>query len=390
MPKITINEIDLTTRLSFNPTENIVYIPCKKIGDNGPVAIKLVETVADLKETFLGSVDADLPDTKTEDGKYVYASFIMAAELLAAGMHVLFQTFDSDSFTTTDGNGSFDHLKDKSLYDFKYFTYGAQGFAGDDTNEIGYALNLAAARGDCCALLCDEHGAFTNIQALGNALVSTDADNGTYGAFFYPWGIYNVSTVDFDNVCLPATFGFLYALAKSSQYAPNWYATAGATRGALPTLVSVEEELGEMSASIYQPESPSSAAINLICNVRPFGYCIWGNRTMYYKAGAELSARSFLNIRKLVCDVKKTLFQASRQLTFEQNSDLLWANFKAKVSPLLEQMKTGNGLRDYKIIKDVTSKSATLKATVRLFPIEAVEFFDLTVELADSLSEVTE
>ena len=53
-------------------------------------------------------------------------------------------------------------------------------------------------------------------------------------------------------------------------------------------------------------------------------------------------------------------------------------------------MKNSQGIEDYKITKVATSEKATLKATIRVIPIEAVEYFDLTVELADSLADVTE
>ena len=42
----------------------------------------------------------------------------------------------------------------------------------------------------------------------------------------------------------------------------------------------------------------------------------------------------------------------------------------------------------YKLIKEATNKKGTLKAKIRIIPVEAVEDFDLTIELADSLEIV--
>jgi hypothetical protein len=46
-------------------------------------------------------------------------------------------------------------------------------------------------------------------------------------------------------------------------------------------------------------------------------------------------------------------------------------------------MRADQGIRDYKIIKLETTKKATLKAKIRIIPIEAVEDFILEVSLDD-------
>lgn len=54
---------------------------------------------------------------------------------------------------------------------------------------------------------------------------------------------------------------------------------------------------------------------------------------------------------------------------------------------MLERMKADQGVKDYKIEKVYTDKKATLKARIRIVPIEAVEDFLLEVSLEDSLGE---
>ena len=50
----------------------------------------------------------------------------------------------------------------------------------------------------------------------------------------------------------------------------------------------------------------------------PFGLRIWGNRTLFDNSGkGNLTASSFLNIRNLCSDIKKTVWTAARTLTFE-------------------------------------------------------------------------
>jgi hypothetical protein len=56
---------------------------------------------------------------------------------------------------------------------------------------------------------------------------------------------------------------------------------------------------------------------------------------------------------------------------------------------MLDRMKADQGVRGYKIEKVYTDKKATLKAKVRIIPIEAVEDFILEVSLEDSFGEST-
>ena len=101
---------------------------------------------------------------------------------------------------------------------------------------------------------------------------------------------------------------------------------------------------------------------------------------------AQLVASSFLNIRNLIISIKKRLYRSSRQFTFAANSDVLWVNFKSTITPLLENMLHNQGIRDYNISKISTTKKALLAAKIKIVPIEAIEDFDLTVEVTDSIT----
>ena len=89
----------------------------------------------------------------------------------------------------------------------------------------------------------------------------------------------------------------------------------------------------------------------------------------------------------MICDVKKVVYEACRKYTFEQNNDVLWINFKAYIEPTLSQMKAGAGLGGYKIIKVESAKKAKLEAVIKLYPLYAVEDFEITVKMLDD--EVT-
>ena len=128
---------------------------------------------------------------------------------------------------------------------------------------------------------------------------------------------------------LPGSFGYLTAMANAIRNGANkWVAMAGATRGSVPMLQSLKEDITQ--ATIDKLQSREGISINPIATINPFGVLVWGNRTLYNnKLKGNLTSSSFLNIRNLCSDVKKTIWAAARKMTFEQNSDILWLNFNS-------------------------------------------------------------
>jgi phage tail sheath protein FI len=138
-------------------------------------------------------------------------------------------------------------------------------------------------------------------------------------------------------------------------------------------------------ADAMQPRN-NAVTVNAITNIAPYGYTIWGNRTLK-PVEENLVATNFLNIRNLISDIKKTCYRVARKTTFEQNTDILWINFSSEIGKLLDRMKTGFGISGYKIVKDVehekAAEKATLCAKIIIYPTYAVEDFYITVVLKD-------
>lgn len=271
-------------------------------------------------------------------------------------------------------------------------------------------------RGDCVALIeADEKtyvsatGVQTNpevkiIKAI-NEMTGINADNGKFSALTVPSVHYIMADNEIfgKNKKFPGAFHYLACFMNSLKLGfAEWYAAAGYTRGVASFIVDhTSVKLGEIAINALEPrnyEDPQSDypkfACNVIANFRG-SYYLWGNRTAHPlgKKGSldtgDLVASSFLNIRQLCCTIKKQLYVACRTFTFDPNSDTLWVNFCNAIRPTLEAMKADQGIRDYKILKVFTDKKATLKAKIRIIPIEAVEDFDLEVSLEDSFGETT-
>lgn len=412
MPKITINELDYTSGGAYLANENVVYIPGfssketleDALGNSLVGVPTLCTTEEEFVETF-GATPRQNIATDVED-----KSFVMAYELLKLGMHVLYEvpatevggavavTTLAEIEASLKLTGFWTRLKDRGLYDIRFITSGAYGKG--DSAVIADMLTVASSsgRGDSVALI-DHASTLTtksDVQTFFNTSLS-GSTQGKFGAGFTPWVHIASSAFVQENNLLPGSYAYLAAFALSVQTNPSWLAIAGASRGRIPGLVApyVNITYGEIEANDLQSRDQDTITINPICNINPFGYILWGNRTLNpIGAGTvqqeDLVASNFLNIRNIIISIKKALFVTSRRLTFEQNNDVLWINFKAGIAPMLDQMVTGNGIADYRLIKKTSSVKATLKAVIRIVPIEAVEDFDLMIEMSDSVESVTE
>lgn len=293
-------------------------------------------------------------------------------------------------------------------------------------NEInGNIANLAhyladvdnTGRGDCVALIeVDETKYKNSIDKPENAIIDAvntmtqiTESNGKYCAATVPSVSYQMDVEDEfdDNKTFPGAFHYLACFINSlrSGFA-EWYAAAGYTRGTSSYIVAkTSVKLGEIAINALEPRNTTfkmddngnpmegcgpKFSCNVVANFRG-SYYLWGNRTAHELGqkvdGDDLVASHFLNIRQLCTTIKKQLYVACRRFTFDPNSDALWVNFTNAIKPTLELMKADQGIRDYKIAKVTTDKKATLKAKIRIIPIEAVEDFDLEVSLEDSFGE---
>lgn len=322
----------------------------------------------------------------------------------------MYDSLVEDGFDSSTGEQlGLNRLLDKGEYVIKYITSGAYptlellDVSDKKYSELsGMLIKLAADRGDCTALIdhtpnnqrplvaTSESSVYYAVAkkdgglAKVNRVNSLGEDANTFASMYTPYGIYETSI---GSVMLPASYGYLVAMAIQAQSSNNWLATAGVTRGQVPGLKSLCQNVTNAMADSYQPRN--GVAINAITNIKPYGLVIWGARTLKdnVKKG-DLTATSFMNIRQLTNDVKRQVWVAAKTLTYEQNNDILWIKFKNKITPLLDNMINGNGISAYEIKRQSTTKKATVKAVVRLYAIEPVEDWDITIELADSTTEI--
>lgn len=254
-------------------------------------------------------------------------------------------------------------------------------------------IDCASSRGDCVALIDHTNNSERPLNPADNrsvyyAISTPDDDNlyfigDTYATMFTPWATYDCVKSGI-SLALPGSFGYLMALSKSIKTNPNWLAIAGASRGIIPNFVALntDEKFTNAIADSYQPRD--GVAINPITNIKPYGYIIWGNRTLFNNStNGNLIASSFLNTRNMVSEIKKVAYKAAKRCMFEQNSDVLWVTFQSMITPTLNKMTTSYGLSKYTLTRHKVAEKAKLVCTITIVPMYAVEDFDITIRMED-------
>lgn len=292
-------------------------------------------------------------------------------------------------------------LYDRNAFNIKYLTTGGypvfeynNNAIVDDMLECASPLDNSTGRGDCIVLI--DHTNNPNRPLTGDTSVFHEI-NGDYkissnwAAMITPWFTYG-------SYEMPGSFAYLISLASAINTNPNWLAIAGTNRGVIPGATGLLVGNNLMTRAIADSymiynnteSTRYSTFINPIVNVNPYGLTIWGNRTLADTAANSEEALYYLNMRSLVAEIKKRCYAAAEQLMFEQNSDVLWINFKSKITPLLDEMSSSYGISGYQIIKEVSDSDIQLKATIKVFPIYAVEDFDITVMLTSEEVDINE
>jgi len=321
-------------------------------------------------------------------------------------------------------NGSiFKKLIDRGTYRIKYLTTGGypifehkhavtilnnirEAVANDETNTSKEGATQNGRR-DLTVFVDHTNysgrplGTGTNVNSVFNVLNTTKykeifTDNiGTYFTMVTPWTKLKDSTTKTKEA--PASLLYLKKAGEAVQANIRWDSIAGVARGCVDSLISevlTDEPLTATIANAYQSETKDALCMNAITNVFPYGQCIMGIRTLEpVSAQEQLTSDNILNLRLLISDIKKKVYQAAKSLMFEQNSDVLWVKFKSKLLPLLEQMKASNMIESYSLTQEKSSKSYSatvedmkrmLKANLEIVPVYPVEKFDITIAITDS------
>ncbi len=433
MPVIKISEQESTSFAEFDATENSVLIPMlytrSFVTDSeGNVTYEESEDIRGKLYHNSQTFRQEMIDHKVfidEEGTYD-KSFVMAYELLLQGLTVIIKpiTFNNADYTQRSADDTQDitvvelekayeilenaiveknvlkEFEDRNLYNIKFISSGGYTNCSteDNLNLTMFTIlkQLAASRGDAIALV-EYDQTFVDEESIIAAVNNSGASDNMYAVGCLPWYVSSTtatgSNVDME---MPASFGYLMAYANSVKFNSNWFAAAGVVRGYIPNFKSATYEVGEALMHLLQCDEDAEGTkpdyvVNPIYNAGNYGYRIWGNRVLGGNDSTLIDRfMNFLNVRVLLCDIKKQIYHSAMRVTFEPNDDIVWINFKTLVNPLLEKMKSGRGISWYKWTKEYTPEKATIKAILTIRPIEALENIKVDIVLTDEDASISE
>lgn len=169
------------------------------------------------------------------------------------------------------------------------------------------------------------------------------------------------------NVVAPPSVAVLGALALNDKVGHPWFAPAGFTRGALPTVQEARVGLSkENMDSLYDVDVNPLVAFpgNASSGTNPKGgVVVWGQKTLQ----ASASALDRVNVRRLLIDIRRDVRAIARTMVFEPNRATTLARFSAAVTPRLQRVQSLSGLDKFKVIIDssTTTDADVLNNTIR-------------------------
>ena len=132
---------------------------------------------------------------------------------------------------------------------------------------------------------------------------------------------------------------------------------------------------GERDA-IYGNRNVINPIVNFISN----GIVIWGQKTTQRTP----SALDRVNVRRLMCYLKRNISNVTRNFVFEQNIAATWERWKTTVEPILINAKNNGGLYEYKIVTEATAadiENNRMPIVIYVKPVKAAEFISLTFNI---------
>ena len=250
-------------------------------------------------------------------------------------------------------------------------------------------IALAEYRKDFLFLIDPPFGkTVTNVTAWHNGTGSqgrTTVLNSSYAATWWPW-LKDYNPIAGQYVWSPpSTFIAEKLLEVDKNYGP-WYAPAGDIRGKIlaydyetsPSLSDRETLYGDLNA------------INPIVNFAVKGLEVYGQKTLL----RATTALNRLNVRRMVIYVKKLIKKAMDGIVFEPHNADSWARARTIINSILEPVRQGNGLADYKVTIDSTTNTpdliaqSVMKGIIQLVPVGTIEIIELTMQIKQAGSSI--
>lgn len=287
--------------------------------------------------------------------------------------------------TTTDIITAIDKFENPEVLDINLFAIPGNSNA----SVIAEGIKIAESRGDCLYIIDPPKGLTPSqlvdwTNATGDYSTNTALDT-SYAAVFGPWVQVNDPYSD-SNKWLPASGDVLAQFAYNDTVAHPWFAAAGMNRGVMKRVINIE-----YSATKSQRDTMygNRNCVNPIISYLGTGIIIYGNKTTQ----RAVTALDRINVRRLLCYIKKKVDDISNPFLFDPNDTYEWANWIEKVDPILASIKALRGLYDYKITMAPTSteiENNQMPGTVMVKPTKDAEFIPINFMIVPYSTELSD
>jgi hypothetical protein len=210
---------------------------------------------------------------------------------------------------------------------------------------------------------------YTPQDAVYN-LEDSDIDS-NHCCTYYPW----VKYYDPDNyqyVYLPLTRDVVRSIAYTDNVKFSWYANAGWNRGNIPDNASPRKKL-----TLNEQDTLYDGRINFVNSFAEEGNKIWGDKNLQI----DDNLLNRISKRRLLLRIRTMLQNACIGLIFDPNDLTMSQTVRSAVTKVLDDVKTGRGITDYKIEIDDSAETRDqlgLNVTYHIKPIQALEWINFT------------
>jgi len=267
----------------------------------------------------------------------------VAATTLAGGqaMNELISATNIQGYTPADYLTAFNLLANRDEYQFNVLLAPGVTLASSAASTM---ISVVEGRGDAIAII--DNGVYGT--AVTTAAINAAGQSSNYSATYYPWvQLYssNLGKV----VWAPPSTVMGGVLAFNDQVGAEWFAPAGLNRGGVPNVLKAERRLSQSDRDTLY-----AANVNPLATFPGEGVVVFGQKTLQRRA----TSLDRVNVRRLLIALKYYIGSVSRNLVFEQNTNVTRNRFLAQVNPYMESVVQRQGLYAYKVVMDDTNNTA--------------------------------
>lgn len=229
--------------------------------------------------------------------------------------------------------------------------------------------------------------------ALTTQVMRDRAIDNNFAAAYFPDVVMKDPTIG-TNVVVPPSVVVLGALALNDAIGHPWFAPAGTTRGALPTVLEARVQLSKDNMDTLY-DANINPLVAFPSNNQPGGLnpkggvVVWGQKTLQ----ASASALDRVNVRRLLINIRRQCRDIAQTIIFEPNREATLAKFSNAITPRLTRIQAQSGIDRFKVVIDssTTTEQDVLNNTIRgkifVRPTKTVEYVSLDFVVSNNIQQ---